>query len=1245
MNNQSMTAHILFPFLPHLTRTLPITRRLPNQEKNTKSTFYNHQIEVTMKMLTKFESKSSRAKGVAFHPKRPWVLVSLHSLSIQLWDYRMGTLIDRFDDHTGPVRSVDFHSTQPLFVSGGDDYTVKVWSTTTRKCLFTLSGHLDYVRTVSFHSTLPWIVSCSDDLTIRIWNWQNRQEIACLTGHNHYVMSAQFHLSEDLIVSASLDQTIRVWDIGNLRKKHLTPDGVNAHQLHHQSGPQQDIFGSTAFVKYVLEGHDKGVNWASFHPTLPLIISAADDRLVKLWRMSDSKAWEVDTCRGHTGNVLSAVFHPNQDLIFSVSDDKTIRVWDLNKRTPIKQFKRENDRFWLIALHPHINLFATCHDSGVMIFKLERERPASAIFQNRLLFVNNEKQVQSFDFNKNETSLPMLSLKKIGKNWSFMKTLSYNQQDNLILVIHGDSDNSQYALISLPKHATGAIEPTDIRQGEGNFACFISRNRFVSFIKSSKTLHVKDLQNNITKTIQLDSSINDVLYGGPGKILLIKSNSVINYDVQQRKELGEISVNNVKYVSWSNDSNYLALLSKHSITIANSNFDLITSMHETIRIKSAAWDDSGVLLYSTLNHIKYSLLNGDNGIIKTLENTVYLTKVSQKKIFCLNRSGQVEVIDIDPTEYRFKKALVNKNFNEALRMIKNSNLVGQSIIGYLQKKGYPEVALQFVQDPETRFELALECSNLNVALEQAKILNNDLIWEKLGAEALSQGNLEILEFVYQQLQHFDKLTFLYLIKGDFERLNKMAIVAEHRGDYSSLIQNTLYSNDIKKRCQVFIEGGMYPLAYTLAKSNGVSELAEQILSEAGIEEKDIDLSEIGEKTILPKPIDEPLTNWPIKESSLTFFENALLTGQVENLSIEEPEESTIGNDDANSFDIIEDEEDVEDDDGAWDLDDDLDIPVDTKHDEVEPQAVSGGDGEIAHWLRNAKTPASFVAAGAFEQASSLLNKQLGITNFEPLKSRFLEVYQSSKLYLPGVDDLPAMADYIRNDNDEDDPSNFRPYIPGYDKLESQLSTGFSFFKENKLVEAINTFKLIIYTITVIAVNNEEEENKCKEILTLCREYILGLSIEVARREVGVEDVKRNLELAAYFTRTKLQNSHRANALRVAMTASFKNKNYASASYFASEFLKIAKPGPAHAKAESIKKNSDQYARDEIEIDFDPHAEFDICAATFTPIYKGERFVKEELVGAIYQPEFKGKLCKITGITTIGAPASGLRILS
>lgn len=1218
-------------------------------------------------MLTKFESKSSRAKGVAFHPKRPWALVSLHSSTIQLWDYRMGTLIDRFEDHVGPVRSVDFHPTQPLFVSGGDDYTIKVWSLNTRKCIFTLNGHLDYIRGVSFHHDLPWIISCSDDQTIRIWNWQNRQEIACLTGHNHYVMSAQFHPSEDLIVSASLDQTVRVWDISGLRKKHSAPtSSVRAFedQLQRQQLPQQDIFGNiNAVVKYVLEGHDKGVNYASFHPTLPLIVSAGDDRVVKLWRMSDTKAWEVDTCRGHTGNVLSAIFHPHQDLILSVSDDKTIRVWDLNKRVPVKQFRREHDRFWLIASHPTISLFAACHDSGIMVFKLERERPAHTIFQNKLYYVNGEKQIQTFDFNKQENSLPMLSLKKIGKTWSFMRTLSYNQSDNSVLVVHGEGDNGNYALITLPKHVTGAIEPTDIRQGEANFAAFISRNRFVTFVKSTKTLQVKDLNNNITKTVQLDLSIVDVLPGSPGRILLVKAHSVINYDVQQRKELAEISVNNVKYVSWSSNGQYLALLSKHTITIADKDLKLITSMHETIRIKSAAWDDTGVLLYSTLNHIKYTLLNGDNGIIKTLENTLYITKVQGNLIYCLNRQGQVETITIDPTEYRFKRALVNKNFGEVLRLIKNSTLVGQNIIGYLQKKGFPEVALHFVQDPETRFELALECSNLQVALEQAKILNNNQIWEKLGEEALLQGNIEIVEYIYQQLHHFDKLSFLYLYKGDDERLDKMSTIAQHRDDTSSLVQNTLYNNDIKKRCQVYIQNGMLPLAYTLAKSNGLNELAEQILQEANISEKDVELPELGDVVPLPKPIGEPVGNWPLKDSELSYFETALITGKIENLSINEDnlttgaegfESGATNIDDNLGFDNNNNDDD-DDDDGeggafggeddaeAWDLDDELDIGDDDIVDENVPEFVTT-ENEIGDWLRNAKTPATYVAAGGFEQAASLLNKQIGVVNFEPLRTRFNQVYGASKLYLPGMDELPAMKTYIRHDNDEDNPRKFKPVVPGYDKLEELLSLGFKKFKANNLEEAITTFRKVIYTITVLNVDDEDDETKCHEILRLCREYILGLSIELERRKLPSLDVKRNLELAAYFTRAQLQPSHKLNALQVAMTQSFKNKNYASASYFAEELLKISNnSGPRAEQAMKLKNKADTIANDTIEINFDPFAEFDICCGSFTPIYKGEPFIKEALVGATYKPEFKGKLCNITDITAVGVPASGLRI--
>uniref|UniRef100_A0A803TZK3 Uncharacterized protein n=1 Tax=Anolis carolinensis TaxID=28377 RepID=A0A803TZK3_ANOCA len=113
-----------------------------------------------------------------FHPKRPWILTSLHNGVIQLWDYRMCTLIDKFDEHDG-MHVEGFWDSSLSFVSGGDELQNQgkqglVWNYKLRRCLFTLLGHLDYIRTTFFHHEYPWILSASDDQTIRVWNWQSR---------------------------------------------------------------------------------------------------------------------------------------------------------------------------------------------------------------------------------------------------------------------------------------------------------------------------------------------------------------------------------------------------------------------------------------------------------------------------------------------------------------------------------------------------------------------------------------------------------------------------------------------------------------------------------------------------------------------------------------------------------------------------------------------------------------------------------------------------------------------------------------------------------------------------------------------------------------------------------------------------------------------------------------------------------------------------------------------------------------
>lgn len=1163
----------------------------------------------------------------------------------------MGTLIDRFEGHDGPVRGIDFHKTQPLFASCGDDYTVKVWSLQTRKCLFTLSGHLDYVRTVFFHTDLPWIISASDDQTIRIWNWQNRQEIACLTGHNHYVMSAQFHPKEDLIVSASLDQTVRVWDISGLRKKHSAPTNtMNSFedQLARANAPQQDIFGNTdAIVKFVLEGHDRGVNWASFHPSLPLIVSGGDDRVMKVWRMSETKAWEVDSCRGHTNNILCCLFHPYQDIIISVSEDKTIRTWDLNKRTGIQQFKRENDKFWYIIAHPEINLFAAAHDSGVMVFKLERERPASTLSQNTLFYINKEKQVKSFEIGSDRDNLPLLSLKKVGNPWTPFRHISYNPSERALLAMTKNESGSTYEMVTLPKDSSGAIEPTDIMRGSGDQAVFITRNRFAVFSKTAQTIEIRDLHNSITKTVKLPIQVKDIAIGGPGLLLLLGASSVVLFDIQQKKTLAEIAVTGIKYVVWSTDGQYVALLGKHTITIATRTLEIVASLHETIRIKSATWDDNGVLLYSTLNHLKYSLLNGDHGILKTLDNTVYLARVKGTKVYALARGGTVEIIEIDPTEYRFKKALLAKNFNEVLRLIKTSQLVGQSIISYLQQKGYPEIALQFVQDPQTKFDLAIECGNLGVALEQAKEIQKQPVWKTLGDEALSQGNHEIAELVYQKLSQFDKLSFLYLITGNSKNLEKMELIASHRGDSNSRFTSNIYLHNAQNRIEILREAGMSSLAYALAKSSGLEEEAEAILAEAEVEESQVtvNITDASEDHAPPVAHETFGSNWPLKTAALSFFEQAIL-GQVENLTLDEPAEAEtvdeFGMDEIP--DNLDGDEDVQDE-GEWGFgDEDLGIEdvADTTENAVSETEASGVS-ELDFWIRNSPVPADHIAAGSFETAAQMLNRQAGVANFAPLKTRFMEVYRASKLYLAATDGTPALPYYIRRDLDVENYRNSLPIVPGFETLRPSLQEAYKAIKGNKLELAISLFRQLLYTILTLSVENEEQSEECKRIIGICREYILAFSIELERRSLPTTEVKRRLELAAYFTKPKLEPMHAHLPLNVAMREAFGQKNYASASVFATKFLKVSSSGSGADIANKIKLKSDQQPLDQIEIDCDHFADFSICPATLTPIYGGAPTVTDPVTGAKYHASEKGSICKITEVSVVGSPSTGLRL--
>lgn len=499
-----------------------------------------------------------------------------------------------------------------------------------------------------------------------------------------------------------------------------------------------------------------------------------------------------------------------------------------------------------------------------------------------------------------------------------------------------------------------------------------------------------------------------------------------------------------------------------------------------------------------------------------------------------------------------------------LQIIKTSSLVGQSIISYLQKKGYPEIALQFVQDPQTRFELAIECGNLDVAVEMAKQLDRPKLWIRLGTEALSHGNHQTVEMAYQKLRSFDKLSFLYLSIGDQQKLARMAKIAEHRGDFTSRFQNALYMGDVESRIQLFKDIDLYPLAYTTAKTHGLEQECQEILDVTGLTDDQMNLPRIGNPLKPPTPVvPTHKANWPVKATSHSFFEKALL-GEVG--AVDEDAPVTNGFDhpdggpeqeDAKRGDQLGEED--EDDAAGWDMGEDINVEADNDFVNVETSEAGAGSSEAEMWARNSPIAADHAAAGSFETAMQLLNRQVGAVNFAPLKPRFLEIYQASKTFMPATAGLPPLINYVRRTTDETDSRKVLPVMPR--DLESiasvDLQEGYSAMKSNKLDEGLKIFRRILHALLLNAVASQSQVGEAKKIIATATEYTTAMAMELERRALptdGEANLKRSLELSAYFTIPKLEVAHRQIALMAAMKFASSNKNLSSALSFANRML-------------------------------------------------------------------------------------------
>ncbi|CAK75525.1 unnamed protein product (macronuclear) [Paramecium tetraurelia] len=1174
-------------------------------------------------MIVKFHKTTERIKGLSFHPKQPWLLVGLHSGAIQMIDYRLGRTIEEFVQHEGPVRSVQFHQSLCLFISGSDDFTVRVWNYKTKKCQFVLRGHLDFIRCVHFHPELPWCVSASDDQTSRVWNYQSRQMLAIVTGHSHYVMHCEFHPTKDFLITCSLDQTIRLWSIAQLKKRFT------------QKNLQNDQQNELELIQ-ILEGHNQGVNWCTFSPTENLILSASDDKKVKVWKFSDSRGFEIDSYQGHINNVSSAMFHPFGDYFISNSEDNTIRLWDMKKKVEIDCFTNyELDRFWVSAVHQNNNYFAGGSDSALYIFTLFRNRPAFDLIDNKILFVGSKKQIKIIDLQNNKEIViknfqevaTLISDNLLQDNIEFIQQNIYETSKNMLLIrLKQSSHNKQRGIC---KYMIFECQTNLSQIFLGKTAIFIGKYKILKS-KENSEIEIYNFEVDSHKALGHKA---DKLFPYQGGKAIFYSDEMINVlDPEANQLVYQIpcsnEFNNMKKVL-TNDT-YVMIQTKKAIHLFTKSFQRVTQIQESINIKSVLFlsKTQNIIIYSTKVHIKYLLINGDSGIFGTMETVPYLIQLHEKyKLIYMNNVGTLLNMALDCSEMLFKQALIDKNIKYIQNFLQSHKKLGVLITSYLYQKGFPMIAYQLVEDKRAKFQLALSSNNLELSYRTCDDLKNPVCYQKLSEEAMRQGNHNIVEVCQQKLRSSQQLSFLYTITGQIDKLNVLSNIAKEQNEYNTRFQTLLHLGNYSQRVQFLQDCKLNHIANLSKLVHGLEYDQKLIIPE------DLEWVQSLQPELLQPPVQiikskqHPLfsMNWPHNSVDQDDQYNILIVEDQENKernqkSQEKPsqnqEKKNVNNCQIKKEDQTKENQDNEEafEDCQWEINESELLEMQLNQATLDYKSLQYGYPDYKKVL----SPVEQIITEQFQQCQQSLKSTKNVTNINLCKDQMKQLCLSSIIEISQIPFLQPAPQMISAVSDKQHFSRISQDL---------LKQGYKQTTDGKFQDALTTFKTLLRKALFY--------DKNTDIIPICLNYIIAMNCEIKKKD---QSVSRQIELACYMAMCDLQPIHRSLTLRAAMSLAYKHKNHLTGAYVAKYLLKLlekAPQGSAYAKVEVIEnvkkilRNCEQSLRNEYEIDFEEdylNQGTKILFADSLTIIKHQNFYQCLFDKAIYSQ--KGKLCQI-----------------
>uniref|UniRef100_H2ZDP3 Striatin N-terminal domain-containing protein n=1 Tax=Ciona savignyi TaxID=51511 RepID=H2ZDP3_CIOSA len=299
-------------------------------------------------------------RAIRFLPNESAVITASEDHTMKLWNLnkplpskKTQSLdvepIYSFRGHSGAVLSLEVDADGSYCFSGGLDASVRVWSIPSVEIdaydtydpaviQKVLVGHTDAVWSLSYSSTRQQLLSASSDCSVRLWNPTSNDPLI------------QTYTTEGIPTSVCFVQC----DSNHAVVSH-TDGKINLYDL--ETGQISLVLAEGDGSKYI----DCSVNCVASHPTMPITMTAHDDKHIKFFDNSSGKL--IHSMVAHLDSVTSLSVDPNGLYLLSGSHDCSIRLWNLDSKTCIQELtshrKKFDESIYSVAFHPSATYIAS----------------------------------------------------------------------------------------------------------------------------------------------------------------------------------------------------------------------------------------------------------------------------------------------------------------------------------------------------------------------------------------------------------------------------------------------------------------------------------------------------------------------------------------------------------------------------------------------------------------------------------------------------------------------------------------------------------------------------------------------------------------------------------------------------------------------------------------------------------------------------------------------------------------------